>query len=120
MERDTRQAEPGIDVNVEPSGPGCVECLATGGWWFHLRRCAQCGHVGCCDSSPSQHARHHARAAGHPYAQSYEPGEDWFWDFGREVPFRGPTLASPRHHPESQPAPGPEGRVPGDWQDHLN
>jgi cation transport regulator ChaC len=22
--------------------------LATGGWWFHLRRCAECGHVGSC------------------------------------------------------------------------
>ena len=31
-----------IDLNVPPSGTGCVECLATDdGWWFHLRRCAQ-------------------------------------------------------------------------------
>src|SRR5207249_10874412 len=42
---------------IPPSGTGCVECLAEGGWWFHLRRCAECGHIGCCDSSPSQHAR---------------------------------------------------------------
>ncbi len=48
----------------EPSGDGCVECLAADGWWFHLRRCAGCGHVGCCDSSPSQHASKHARQAG--------------------------------------------------------
>ena len=46
-----------IDASVPPSGPGCVECEATGGWWFHLRRCTKCGHVGCCDSSPSQHAQ---------------------------------------------------------------
>ena len=45
-----------IDTAVSPSGSGCVECLASGGWWFHLRRCAGCGHIGCCDSSPSQHA----------------------------------------------------------------
>ena len=36
------------------SGIGCLECLAEGGWWFHLRRCAECGHIGCCDSSPNQ------------------------------------------------------------------
>ena len=70
-----------IDPAVAPSGSGCVECLASDGWWFHLRRCAQCGHVGCCDSSPSQHASQHAADAGHPVVQSYEPGEDWFWDY---------------------------------------
>ena len=32
-----------INPSVPPSGPGCVECLASGGWWFHLRRCAECG-----------------------------------------------------------------------------
>ena len=29
-----------VDDNTLPSGPGCVECLATDGWWFYLRRCA--------------------------------------------------------------------------------
>lgn len=42
----------GIDPKIPPSGPGCVECTQTQGWWVHLRRCAQCGHIGCCDSSP--------------------------------------------------------------------
>jgi len=43
----------GIDALAKPSGTGCVECLAaTGDWWLHLRRCAECGHIGCCDSSP--------------------------------------------------------------------
>lgn len=45
----------GINPLAEPSGIGCLECLAEGGWWFHLRRCAECGHIGCCDSSPNQH-----------------------------------------------------------------
>ena len=40
---------PDIDTEVPPSGPGCVECTAADGWWFHLRRCAHCGHVGCCE-----------------------------------------------------------------------
>jgi len=26
-----------IDPAVAPSGTGCVECDAAGGWWFHLR-----------------------------------------------------------------------------------
>jgi hypothetical protein len=110
----------GIDPTVPPSGPGCVECLAGGGWWFHLRRCALCGHVGCCDSSPSQHASHHAADAGHPIIQSYEPGEDWFWNYATEEDFEGPELAPPRHHPLDQPTPGPAGRVPRDWQKRLH
>jgi hypothetical protein len=52
----------GINPDVPPSGQGCAECLAAGGWWLHLRRCAECGHVGCCDSSPSQHASKHFHA----------------------------------------------------------
>jgi hypothetical protein len=110
----------GIDPSVPPSGPGCVECDAAAGWWVHLRRCAQCGHVGCCDSSPSQHATAHHRATGHPVVQSYEPGEDWFWDFEREKGVLGPALAPPTSHPDDQPAPGPTGRVPDDWSDHIH
>jgi hypothetical protein len=109
-----------VDLGVPPSGPGCVDCDATGGWWFHLRRCAQCGHVGCCDSSPSQHASHHARAARHPIIHSYEPGEDWFWDYAGEQYVEGPALVPPQHHPLDQPVPGPAGRVPPDWQERLH
>lgn len=110
----------GIDPTVPPSGTGCVECDATGGWWVHLRRCAQCGHVGCCDSSPSQHAAAHFRETGHPVVASFEPGEDWFWDYTREKALLGRPLAPPRSHPDDQPAPGPQGRVPADWQDHVH
>ena len=110
----------GIDPTVPPSGPGCVECDETGGWWVHLRRCARCGHVGCCDSSPSQHATAHHRATGHPVVQSYEPGEDWFWDYAREQGVAGPDLAPPTSRPEDQPSPGPGGRVPDDWRDHIH
>lgn len=41
----------GINVTSKPSGNCCVECLAAGGWWLHLRRFAECGHIGCCDNS---------------------------------------------------------------------
>ena len=113
-------AEPEIDPNVPPSGTGCVECLATDGWWFHLRRCVACGHIGCCDSSPSQHASHHAFDTKHAVARSFEPGEDWFWDYFAEDQVFGPELVPPLAHPLDQPTPGPEGRVPPDWQDHLH
>jgi len=110
----------GIDPSVPPSGPGCVECEETGGWWVHLRRCAECGHVGCCDSSPSQHATKHHGSTGHPVIQSYEPGEDWFWDYAKAKGVLGPDLAPPTSHPEDQPVPGPAGRVPDDWRGHIH
>ncbi len=111
---------PGVDVSVPPSGTGCVECLATDGWWLHLRRCAQCGHIGCCDTSPSQHATAHNAASGHPLIQSFEPGEDWFWSYEVNDFFDGPALAAPDCHPPSQPTPGPAGQVPPDWRRHLH
>ena len=108
------------DPTVPPSGTGCVECMETDGWWLHLRRCARCGHVGCCDSSPAQHASKHTAASEHPVAQSFEPGEEWFWDYTTGKYTDGPQLAAPTHHPSDQPVPGPRGRVPGDWQRHLH
>lgn len=110
----------GIDERVPPSGTGCVECEAAGGWWVHLRRCAQCGHVGCCDSSPAQHATEHFQETRHSVMTSFEPGEDWFWDFTTGKGFLGPRLADPQSHPEDQPVPGPEGRVPADWRDQIH
>ena len=110
----------GIDPQVPPSGTGCVECEEAGGWWVHLRRCAQCGHVGCCDTSPAQHATAHFEATGHPVIQSFEPGEDWFWDYSREVGTAGPRLADPQSRPEDQSVPGPTDRVPDDWRDHVH
>jgi hypothetical protein len=110
----------GIDVSAVPSGTGCAECEASGGWWLHLRRCAQCGHIGCCDSSPGQHASRHAASSGHPYVRSFEPGEDWFWDYENEEYVDGPPLADPQSRPDSQPVPGPAGRVPADWRERLH
>jgi hypothetical protein len=64
---------------------GCEDCLAIGGRWLHLRICLECGHVGCCDSSPNRHASAHARATEHPIIRSLEPGEDWSWCFVDQV-----------------------------------
>ncbi|MBO0692882.1 MAG: UBP-type zinc finger domain-containing protein [Acidimicrobiaceae bacterium] len=112
--------DPGIDPSVPPSGTGCEECLEHGGWWLHLRRCAQCGHIGCCDTSPSQHATQHAKETGHPIIRSFEPGETWFWSYTTEDFYDGPELAAPEHRPLDQPVPGPAGRVPPGWQRYLH
>ncbi|NNG37430.1 UBP-type zinc finger domain-containing protein [Nakamurella aerolata] len=108
-----------INPSVPPSGPGCVECDESGSWWVHLRRCAACGHVGCCDSSPNKHATAHYRETGHPVIASYEPGEDWFYDYRTEELTEGVPLAPPESHPEDQSVPGPADRVPPNWRDYL-
>jgi hypothetical protein len=110
----------GIDPKAKPTGTGCVECTASHGWWLHLRRCAECGHIGCCDTSPSQHASKHQAATGHPVIASFEPGEDWFYDYRTEEFFEGPELPPPASHPSDQPVPGPRGRVPVGWQEMLH
>ena len=117
MKKDLR----GINPASKPSGDGCVECLASPkGWWFHLRRCAECGHIGCCDSSPSQHASKHAAATGHPIIASFEPGEDWFFDYENAGDDQGCGVASAAFASENQPVPGPAGRVPANWESLLN
>ncbi|REF00100.1 ubiquitin carboxyl-terminal hydrolase 14 [Thermomonospora umbrina] len=60
---------------------GCKECLEQGTRWVHLRLCLDCGHVGCCDSSPMRHASHHFEGSGHPVIRSFQPGEHWRWCF---------------------------------------
>ena len=71
--------------DVTPSAEGCEECLKIGSGWVHLRECLTCGHVGCCDSSPNQHASRHYVATRHPIIQSFEPGENWMWCYADEV-----------------------------------
>ena len=62
---------------VQPSADGCEVCLKIGSGWLHLRLCRECGHVGCCDSSPNRHATAHYHGTKHPVIESFEPGEDW-------------------------------------------
>src|SRR5579862_7744877 len=117
MKKDRR----GIDPTSKPSGDGCVECLASPkSWWLHLRRCAECGHIGCCDASPNQHASKHSAATGHPVITSFEPGERWFYDYRTAEFFAGPKLPAPLARPTDQPVPGPAGRVPSNWESLLN
>jgi len=119
MDREGRP-DLGIAPEVAPSGTGCVECLKTGGWWLHLRRCTACGHIGCCDTSPSQHATGHWKATGHRVMTSFEPGETWFWDYSQEQVVPPVPLVGPQHPPAEQPSPGPFGLVPVDWMSQLH
>ena len=90
-------------TDVAPSGDGCVECLAMGGTWVHLRRCTSCGHIGCCDSSPNRHASAHYATVAHPLVQSFEPGEDWFWCYPDQIAFELPANGpSPSHTTRSR------------------
>ena len=56
---------------------GCEECLKIGQEWVHLRKCLECGHIGCCDASIGKHATKHAEATGHHVIRSAEPREEW-------------------------------------------
>ena len=63
----------------EPSArtEGCEECLTIGQQWVQLRKCLDCGHVGCCDSSIGKHATRHAKETGHSCIRSAEPDQNW-------------------------------------------
>lgn len=115
-----RMEQNGINPKAKPSGTGCAECLVDGGWWLHLRRCAECGHIGCCDNSPNQHATKHNAATHHPVIASFEPDENWFYDYRSGEFFEGPRLVPPDGHPLDQPVPGPKGCVPRNWESLLN
>lgn len=74
---------------VLPTSLGCEECLRQGTSWVHLRVCTECGSVGCCDSSPGQHARAHGGSTGHPVITSLEDGESWAYCFPDRMTVEG-------------------------------
>lgn len=69
-------SHPAVETVADPV---CAQCLLDGARWVSLRQCLGCGHVGCCDSSPGQHATRHFHESAHPVVESAEPGEDWRW-----------------------------------------
>jgi hypothetical protein len=83
---------------------GCVDGLAAGTPWFHLRICLVCGHVGCCDSSPSRHSTAHAHESGHPIVRSIQPDEDWSWCYLDEL-----AMVIPEVHGQPRLPPSPLG-----------
>jgi uncharacterized UBP type Zn finger protein len=77
--------------DVTPRTPqGCEECLKIGSSWVHLRLCLECGHVGCCDSSPHKHATKHFHHTQHPIMRSFEPGETWGWCYVDDLQLDNP------------------------------
>jgi CPA1 family monovalent cation:H+ antiporter len=65
---------------VDPDAPDqCAACVAEGQTWVHLRMCLKCGNVGCCESSPGNHATQHFHDSRHPVMRSAEPSETWRW-----------------------------------------
>ena len=93
----------GISPAAEPSGTGCVECLALGGWWFHLRRCAECGHnpAAAIAHQISMHRNIHRRYGSPDNHPGFEPGERWFYDYRTGQFVTGPQLcgAASTAHP---------------------
>jgi hypothetical protein len=61
----------GMAQQVIPSSQGCYECEQQHTHWNSLRICLICGHVGCSDDSPEQHALKHFHATGHPLIYEY-------------------------------------------------
>jgi hypothetical protein len=51
---------------------------------------------------------------------SFEPGEDWFFDYEKQSMISGVKLLPPHAHAETQPAPAPAGKVPANWESLLN
>jgi len=64
---------------------GCEECNKTAGQWVNLRMCLNCGKVGCCDSSPNQHASMHWQETGHNLMRGIMLGDRWTYDFATGV-----------------------------------
>jgi Zn-finger in ubiquitin-hydrolases and other protein len=89
--------------DVDPSAPGCEECLRSGDAWVHLRLCRTCGHVGCCDDSLNRHATRHFHATKHPIIEGYDPPEGWGYCYLDEVLFDLGERATPQLGPILHP-----------------
>ena len=110
----------GVDPTVPPSGPGCADCDAHNppGWWVHLRRCAACGHVGCCDSSRASTPPPTPQRRATPSSE-LQAGRGLVLGLRGRGDRRG-TALSPRPRTPTTGPPGPRGRVPVDWREHLH
>ena len=78
-----------IDVPPPAQTAGCTACAAEGTDPVQLRLCLVCGHVGCCDDTPGQHARQHHLETGHPTIATVERGADWAYCYLHDVSVPG-------------------------------
>lgn len=76
-----------LPVPPVPADPtsACRECVLEGSTWVELRRCLDCGHTGCCDSSPRRHATAHYHSTGHPVIANQSLGQAWGWCYVDEL-----------------------------------
>ena len=68
------------DELASPRAQACEACGDT----RNLRACAECGHVGCCESLQA-HNTAHFRASGHPVIRSLPVGEGFTWCYECEA-----------------------------------
>ncbi len=90
--RNDIEAIAGVCTHIEavtpsppPDATGCDACAAEGVEPVQLRWCLVCGHVGCCDDTPGQHARKHHLETGHPTIASLERSADWAYCYLHDV-----------------------------------
>jgi uncharacterized UBP type Zn finger protein len=75
-----------VDLGRAPQA-FCEECLGDVVGGVVLRVCLTCGHVGCGEGSPSDHAAQHYAETDHPIAAAVERRATWRWCYphGRPV-----------------------------------
>jgi uncharacterized UBP type Zn finger protein len=67
----------------EPAAPRSETCEVCGET-RNLRACAECGHVGCCESL-NAHNTAHFRSSGHPVIRSLPIGHGFTWCYECEA-----------------------------------
>ena len=89
------------DLDAAPpmaAGHKCDACDAVGVDPVQLRWCLVCGHVGCCDDTPGQHARLHHIETGHAMIGSMERGADWAYCYIHDVSAPGMLSEADKEH----------------------
>lgn len=56
----------------------------------------------------------------HPIIASFEPDEDWNYDYEEQAMVEGAKSLPPHAHAKNHPVPGPAGKVPANWESLLN
>ncbi|MCA1726920.1 MAG: UBP-type zinc finger domain-containing protein [Actinobacteria bacterium] len=59
---------------ASPRAETCESCSSD----FNLRACAECGHVGCCESQAGHNTSHY-RSSGHPVIRSMPVDSGFTW-----------------------------------------
>lgn len=72
-------SEPAVCIHVpaQPAGPRAEVCEVCGET-RNLRVCAECGHVGCCESLGAHNTRHF-RESGHQVIRSVPVNQGFTW-----------------------------------------